>query len=104
MRPISLKRVNSFIRAYPDSESSLRTWSKVVKNTRWSNFAHVKADFPKASIVGQCVVFNISGNKYRLVSRIVYSSGEFKGRLYIKAILTHKEYDSGSWKTDCGCV
>jgi mRNA interferase HigB len=104
MRPISPRRVNTFIDGHPDSESSLRTWFKVVKKALWSNFAEVKADFPSASIVGNCVVFNISGNKYRLISKIVYANGEFKGRLYIKEILPHKEYDTGKWKHDCGCI
>jgi mRNA interferase HigB len=103
MRPISPKRVKLFTKQYPDSESSLQTWAKVTKKARWSNFAEVKADFPSASIVGDCIVFNISANKYRLIARLKYSLGNFKGRAYIKAILTHQEYDGGKWKSDCGC-
>ena len=104
MRPISPKRIKAFMNLHPDSESSLQTWAKLTKKALWSNFAEIKADFPNASMVGACIVFNISGNKFRLVARIRYASGEFKGRAYIKAILTHKEYDVGKWKTDCGCV
>ena len=104
MRPISPKRIKVFVSHHPDSESSLNTWAKLTKKARWSNFAEIKADFPKASIVGKCIVFNISGNKYRLIAWINYALREFKGRAFIKAILTHEEYDTEKWKTDCDCV
>lgn len=54
--------------------------------------------YPHADPVGSCVVFNIGGNKYRLISKIAFN----RRVLYIRFILTHKAYDEGGWKHDCG--
>jgi len=59
----------------------------------------VKAAFPSASIVGDCVVFNIGGNKYRLVTRIRYKSR----KVFVLKVMTHSEYDEDKWKDECGC-
>jgi mRNA interferase HigB len=59
----------------------------------------VKADFGKASLDGNCVVFNIGGNKYRLVTRILYSSQ----KVFVLKVMTHEEYDEDKWKDECGC-
>lgn len=45
------------------------------------------------------VVFNIGGNKYRLVTRILYPSQ----KVFILKVMTHKEYDENKWKDECGC-
>ena len=52
-------------------------------------------------IVGRfdCVIFNIGGNKYRLVTRILYPSQ----KVFILKVMTHKEYDQDKWKKECGC-
>ncbi|MBS0266088.1 MAG: type II toxin-antitoxin system HigB family toxin [Planctomycetes bacterium] len=62
----------------------------------WSD---VKAVFGSASLVGNCVVFIIGGNKYRLVARILYPSQ----KVFILKVMTHTEYDEEKWKADCGC-
>jgi mRNA interferase HigB len=59
----------------------------------------VKADFATASQVGNCAVFNIGGNKYRLVTRILYPSQ----KVFVLKVMTHVEYDKDQWKEDCGC-
>jgi len=58
-----------------------------------------RLDFPHADPVGECTVFNIGGNKYRLITKIRYN----KQRVYIIHVLTHKEYDREKWKDDCNC-
>jgi mRNA interferase HigB len=55
--------------------------------------------FGSASLVGNCVVFNIGGNKYRLVTRILYPSQ----KVFVLRCMTHAEYDEDKWKVDCGC-
>jgi len=60
----------------------------------------VKAEFGSASLVGNCVVFNIGGNRYRLVTRILYAGQ----KVFILKVMTHKEYDENKWKDDCGCL
>jgi mRNA interferase HigB len=49
--------------------------------------------------VGRCVVFNIGGNKFRLVTRILYTSQ----KVFVLRVMTHKEYDDNKWKEECGC-
>lgn len=68
----------------------LRAWRSVVQASRWANPAQLKEQFGNASTVGDWrTVFNIAGNKYRLVADVRYDLG----RVYIRRILTHKEYD-----------
>jgi mRNA interferase HigB len=59
----------------------------------------VKADFASASVVGNCVVYNIGGNKYRLVTRILCPSQ----KVFVLKVMTHAEYDEDKWKAECGC-
>jgi mRNA interferase HigB len=65
----------------------------------WQSWGDVKADFGNASAVGNCVVFNIGGNKYRLATRVLYPSQ----KVFILKVMTHKEYDLDKWKEECGC-
>jgi mRNA interferase HigB len=94
MHVISYKRIREFFSMHRDSRSSLAAWFKIVNKATWQNFADLRMEYPSADLVGRYTVFNIAGNKYRLISRIVYRSQT----LFIVAILTHKEYDSGKWK------
>ncbi len=79
------------------AESPLRAWYKLATTTKWRRFADIKADCPRADLVGKCVVFDIGGNKFRLV---VTASLDL-GRLYVRRVMTHAEYDLGKWKEDC---
>lgn len=92
MRIISRKTLKQFWEQsnYSDSEQPLRAWFREVAQADWRSPAEVKADYRHASIVGNDrVVFNIAGNKYRLVVRI-----NFAYRLvYIRFIGTHRQYD-----------
>jgi mRNA interferase HigB len=66
----------------------------VTKHAVWRHPVDVRASFPHADTVGLFTVFNIGGNKYRLVSAIKYRWQV----VYIRNILTHAEYDEGKWK------
>lgn len=94
MHVISLKRLREFFSTRSDAESSLMSWYKTAKKADWKNLAEVKQVYPAADLVGRHTVFNISGNKYRLVARIVYRSRT----LFVVAVMTHEEYDLGKWK------
>jgi mRNA interferase HigB len=69
-------------------------WYKTAKKANWQNLAELKAVYPSADLVGRYMVFNIGGNKYRLIARIVYRSQT----LFVVAVMTHEEYDLGKWK------
>lgn len=99
MRVISRPRLRAFWERHPDAETPLNAWWKVALKSDWPSIQQVRAVYPHADAVKlECgllvTVFNIGGNKYRLVTRIVY---EYR-RIYIKSVLTHKEYDLGNWK------
>jgi mRNA interferase HigB len=96
MHIISETMMRKFWFKHPDSKTSLRTWYKITETVQWSNLAEVKKTFPSADIVGNFTVFNIGGNKYRLITYIDY---EFK-KVFIRYILTHKDYDKDQWKND----
>ena len=73
-----------------DSQSQLDSWHDVVKTANWKTPADIKNQFRNASFVSNNrVIFNICGNKYRLVVKVEYA---FK-HVYIRFIGTHKEYD-----------
>jgi mRNA interferase HigB len=103
MRVISKARLREFWEraGQQDAEGPLRAWHTHVnhRSVAWQSWAEVKADFGSASLVGNCVVFNIGGNKYRLVTRILYGSQ----KVFVLKTMTHAEYDKDKWKEDCGC-
>lgn len=94
MHVITRKRLNEFAEKHPDARSSLEHWYKLMKSNRIASFAHLRQLFPGADHVGNKTVFNIGGNKYRLIAALHYN----RARIYIRAILTHREYDKGTWK------
>jgi mRNA interferase HigB len=103
MRVISKSRLTRFWETpgHDDAEGPLRAWYTHVnsKTISWQSWGDVKAEFGNASIVGNCVVFNIGGNKYRLVTRILYPSQ----KVFVLKTMTHADYDDDTWKEACGC-
>ena len=94
MHVISFKRIREFFTTHRDAESSLIAWYRITKAAKWQSLAELKQVYPGADLVGKYMVFNIGGNKYRLVARIVYRSQT----VFVIKVMTHKEYDSGKWK------
>ncbi len=89
MHVITRKRLREFWQTHPDAERPLRTWLAIVRLKRYGGPHQVRADFPSASFLGAWrTVFNICGNKYRLVVDMRYDLG----RTYIRSVLVHEEY------------
>jgi mRNA interferase HigB len=101
MRVISKARLKHFWESpgHGEAEGPLRAWYTHVnsKSVSWQSWSDVKASFASASILGDCVVFNIGGNKYRLISRIRYATH----KVFVLKVITHS--DKGKWKEDCRC-
>jgi mRNA interferase HigB len=97
MNVISRKKLEKFWEIYPDAKRPLKDWYTTCRKARWQNLDDVQKVYPHADIVGDCTVFNIGGNKYRLVVKIRYHVQ----RIYITHVLTHKAYDRHTWKNDC---
>jgi mRNA interferase HigB len=90
MRVIAISTLQRYWERRPDSESPLRAWFAEAKAARWTTPAELKAQFASASIVKNSrVVFNIAGNKHRLIVGINYELGI----VFVKFIGNHKEYD-----------
>jgi mRNA interferase HigB len=94
MHVISYKRIRLFSTAHKDSEAPLRAWYSIVKKAKWQNLAELKQVYPSADLVDRYIVFNIKGNKYRLIAHVVFRSQT----IFVVAIITHEEYDLGKWK------
>lgn len=94
MHIITRKRLLEFSEKHPEAEQPLDRWYRISKRTNFESFADLRKTFPSADGVGRLTVFNIGGNKFRLITYIVYD----KKRIYIRDILTHEEYDKGEWK------
>lgn len=105
MRYIAQPRLDAFIGSRINRQESeiarrdLAVWSKLVRAANWSNFAGLKQTFGSADQVGNCVVFDVGNNRYRLIGRINYS----KGIVYILKVMDHGEYDKRKWPDECGC-
>jgi mRNA interferase HigB len=103
MRVISKSRLRAFweLPGCAEAMGPLRAWHSHVAHraVAWRSWADVKGFYGNARLVGNCVVFNIGGNKFRLVTRILYSSQ----KVFILKVMTHREYDEGRWKSECGC-
>ena len=91
---ISKKAARLFWEKHPDSETALRSWLKAMRDTEFKNLAELRSAFKSVDNVGDLIVFNIGGNKYRLVASVHFN----RGKVYVRHILTHEKYDRGRWK------
>ena len=74
---------------FADAKSALQVWFDTAVEAEWKNIEDVRKSFPATDMVGDLAIFNIRGNNYRLIVRLVF---QYK-RIYIKEFLTHAEYD-----------
>lgn len=87
---ISRKTLRNFWEAHPDGEQPLKAWHSEAEKATWTKPADIKARYRSASFVGSDpVVFDIGGNKYRLVVAVRYDAG----LVLVRFIATHEDYD-----------
>jgi mRNA interferase HigB len=75
--------------------AALYAWHDDIAGACWRQWADVRAMYPHADWVDDLVVFNVGGNKYRVVCQIHFDSA----LVLIRHVLTHTEYDKGKWKS-----
>ncbi len=97
MRVISRKALRDYWEEHPVAEEVLNDWFRKIKRIGPTNFAELRETFPSADIFGGCVVFNVGGNNYRIITYVHFKSQ----RVFIRAVLSHAEYSKEKWKTDC---
>ena len=94
MHVISRKKLKEAASRHADLESPLDAWFRIAKKAAWKNLSDVRRTLASVDAVDKWTVFNIKGNQYRLIAEINY----LYGRVYIRHVLTHSEYDRGGWK------
>ena len=94
MHIIAKPALISFWTRYPDAEKPLEAWYHTMKREVFSDFSELRKTFASADYVNGLTVFDIGGNKYRLITSIHYN----RRKVYIRNVLTHAEYDREAWK------
>jgi mRNA interferase HigB len=94
MHVISRKKLKEAALRHPDAEAAMDAWFRIAKHALWQGLTDVRKTFATADAVERWTVFNIKGNKYRLITEINY---RFR-RVYVRHVLTHAEYDREKWK------
>lgn len=97
MRIISYRKLREFIEDYPESQSALDGWYTATEAASWANFAELRQSFRSADVYKDCTIFDVGGNKFRLIALVVYKTHA----VYVRSVLTHADYDKGKWKDDC---
>jgi mRNA interferase HigB len=80
---------------HPLADGPLQGWQRVMEKNRFTNWSELKTAFNAVDKVGERVDFDVGGNKNRLIAYVRFE----KQIVYIKAMLTHREYDKGAWKS-----
>lgn len=96
MHLIAVSRLREAAARFPDVATQIEDWYAIVKAATWKNLVEVQQTYKTAEAVGNFTVFNIKGNRYRLIVSINYQ----KQIVYFKYFLTHAEYNKDTWKND----
>lgn len=94
MHVIAKPALISFWTDNPDAKKPLEVWYATMERENFSDFNELRETFASADYVDGLTVFNIGGNKYRLIASIHYN----RRKVYIRNVLTHTEYDREAWK------
>jgi mRNA interferase HigB len=95
MRIIKRAALVRFWSEHPDAKTSLEAWYGVVRKAKWTTPIELKQVYGNADLVGRRTVFNIAGNKYRLIARVNYVSQT----VFVLHVLTHSDYDKRARKS-----
>lgn len=93
MHIISPRAISEAQTKNPNATTSLRAWLKLLTTNNFKNFAELKRTFGSVDKVGKFCVFDVGGNKLRIITSIHFN----RGNVYVRVILNHKEYDQGHW-------
>jgi len=96
MRVIAKRPLVQFWGKHPQAEKPLRSWLTICRTRNFDHFGQLKDTFRTVDKVGRFVVFDIGGNKFRLIVVVHFN----RRRIYVRAVLTHEEYDRDHWKAE----
>lgn len=94
MHVITQTRIWEAKKEYPEAATALEGWYRIIKSNQFDHFAELKAVFSSVDKVDHHYVFDIGGHKLRLIAQISFE----RKKVFIKHILTHKEYDKNKWR------
>jgi len=102
MRIITEKKLRAFWQEVGGTERAtrervIRQWIAVVKKANWNTFPDIRTTFNHTDAYGNCLIFDLGGNKYRIIAKPAYRTK----LLFIRFVMTHKEYDENKWQCDC---
>lgn len=97
MELVDYELVEKFTKKHARARSSFNLWRDVTVAASWKSFDDVKKTFRSADIYGDCVIFDIGGNNYRLIAKIEYEDEQVS----TNKVMTHAEYDKDKWKKNC---
>jgi mRNA interferase HigB len=101
MNIIATRTIRAYQDAYLDAATALDAWLEVAGKAHWESYNEVLKPMRAPIRWVPALVFNIRGNKYRLICGVAYANRWVKGTLFVKHFLTHAEYDKNTWKRDC---
>ncbi|MBK6905577.1 MAG: type II toxin-antitoxin system HigB family toxin [Rhodocyclaceae bacterium] len=90
MHIISLKTLREFWRKHPEAEQSLRNWHTVAENSRFTDLNDLKRSFGAADYVSPYTICDVGGNNFRVVVVVRYRDG----KIFVRWVMTHREYDN----------
>ena len=101
MRVISKKRLRDFWEIQPAAKAALEQWYKLASGAEWRHFAELRKTFNHADVAKTdkghpVVIFDVGGNKYRIIAALHYD----RNICYVLRVLTHKQYDANKWKKE----
>jgi mRNA interferase HigB len=99
MRIIGTDHIEAFCRKRSAARRHFDRWLQAAEGAAWKKWADVKQTYARASKAGLCVVFDVQGGSFRVITRIDY---QFEV-VSILHVLTHQQYDQGTWKHECQC-
>ena len=94
MNVISKRNLFAKAAKQPDATVAIQDWFDAASAAEWRNLEDVRQTYPATDMVGMLAIFNIKGNRYRLIVRMAF---QYR-RVYVKEFLTHAEYTKGAWK------
>jgi mRNA interferase HigB len=97
MRIITERKLREFYAVNREAENAMRQWITSVRFADWNAFVDLRNTFNHADVYKSCTIFDVGGNKYRIIAKVKYKTHS----VFIRFVLTHKEYDENKWQSDC---
>jgi mRNA interferase HigB len=97
MRIITERKLKEFWTENEVAETVLRDWIRTVRFADWKTSADVKKTFNSVNVYKNCTIFDVGGNKYRIIAKVEYQMH----LVFIRFVLNHSEYDEKKWQSDC---